>query len=146
MEINMEDDFAMKLLLAILLAFLLLCVALTVDAQEVPKPTVTRKVGWYLFRGYVLDAVTNEIQGSYTVTVVSGDRQSRDGFYIITIGGRQGEWIVIVIPGSGERPKWQQAPSTGLLGFTRWWPRDGQLEIGDVRWALMVRGTLEEVQ
>lgn len=143
---NEEESVVMRILLALLLAFLLACVALAVDAQELPRPTATRTVHWYLFRGYVLDATTGDIVGGYTATRIGGDRQSRDGFYILTIGGWQGEWIVVGIPGGAERPKWQQAPATGLLGFTRWWPRDGQLEIGDVRWALMVRGTLEELQ
>ncbi len=142
---NEEESVVMRILLALLLAFLLACVALAVDAQELPRPTATRTVHWYLFRGYVLDAATNQVQGSYTVTRVPGDRQSRDGFYIITIGGQDSLWIVIVIPGNGERPKWQTAPATGLLGFTRWWPQGGVMEVGDVRWALAVRGTLEEV-
>lgn len=142
----------MKKLLALLLALLLVCVALTVDAQdrwgwsETPIPTTTKTVNWHLFQGYVLDASTNEVRGSYTVMRIAGDRQSQDGFYVITIGTFDTAWLVIAIPGNGERPKWQSAPATGLLGFTRWWPRDGQLEVGDVRWALAVRGMLEEVQ
>lgn len=139
----------MKMLIALLLALLLVCVGLVANAQdrtEQPRPTVNQEVSWYLYQGYVLDAATNQVRGSYTVTKVAGDRQSQDGFYLITIGTRDNAWLIIAIYGSAERPKWQLAPTVGLLGFTRWWPKDGQLEVGDVRWALAVKGTLEEVQ
>lgn len=145
----MEESKVIKILLAMLLTLLLVCTALVANAQdrtEQPRPTVTQEVSWYLFQGYVLDAATNQVRGSYTVTKVPGDRQSQDGFYLITIGTRDNAWIIIAIYGSAERPKWQLAPAVGLLGSTKWWPKDGQLEVGDVRWALAVRGILEETQ
>jgi len=145
----MEESKVIKILLAMLLALLLVCTALVANAQdrtEQPRPTVTQEVNWYLFQGYVLDATTNQVRGSYTVTRVAGDRQSQDGFLLITIGTRDGAWLVIAIRGSVERPKWQVMPATGLGSLSRWQPKGWVLEVGDVRWALGVRGTLEEVQ
>lgn len=145
----MEESKVIKILLAMLLALLLVCTALVANAKdrtEQPRPTVTQEVNWYLFKGYVLDTATNQVRGSYTISKVAGDRQLQDGILIITIATRDNAWIILAISGAPERPKWQDAPATGLLGFTRWWPKDGKMEIGDVRWALAVRGTLEEVQ
>ena len=142
----MEERKVMKLLLAVILVCLLGCLALVADAQERPQPTLTQPVNWYLFQGYVLDTGTNQVRGSYTLSKVGGDRQSQDGFLLITIGTRDGAWLVIAIRGSLERPKWQVAPASGLGSLSKWQPQGGVLEVGDVRWALAVRGVLEEVQ
>lgn len=139
----------MKILIALLLTLLLVCMALVADAQdrtEQPRPILTQPVNWYLSQGYVLDAATRQVRGSYTLSHVAGDRQSQNGFLLITIGTRDGAWIVIALRGQVERPKWQQAPATGLGTLSRWHPQGGVMEVGNVRWALAVRGVLEDVQ
>lgn len=140
------NKYLMRWLMALLLTLLLLCVAAAVDAQESPQSGVTKEVEWYLYRGYLIDPVTQIPQGRYIISQVPGDRQSKSGFVILTLITFDGAWLVTGFRAGMARPKWQTVPAIGVTGFTRWWPGGGELVLGDLKWTLVVRGVLEEVQ